>query len=134
MVENILKLFSLQVEFIINSHLINIRNETAITKLIAYIDEHPEDTFSLEEAANLIFSSVSTVSHLFKKAAGMGFKKYQITKKLQKAEELLLSNPESSIALISKQVGISDPLYFSRLYKKYYGFAPKKYNRNRRTS
>jgi YesN/AraC family two-component response regulator len=68
MVENILKLFSLQVEFIVNRHLINIRNETSISKLIAYIDEHPEEAFSLEEAANLIFSSVSTVSHLFKKA------------------------------------------------------------------
>jgi AraC-like DNA-binding protein/ligand-binding sensor protein len=134
MVENILKLFSLQVEFIVNRHLINIRNETSISKLIAYIDEHPEEAFSLEEAANLIFSSVSTVSHLFKKATGMGFKKYQITKKLQKAEELLLSNPENNIALVSKQVGISDPLYFSRLYKKHRGYAPKKHNRNRKPS
>jgi AraC-like DNA-binding protein len=133
MVENILKLFSLLVELIVSRHLINIKSQTSISKLIAYIDEHPEETLSLEEAANLIFTSISTVSHLFKKAAGMSFKKYQITKKFQKAEELLVSDSENSIASVSKQVGISDPFYFSRLYKKYRGYAPKQHKRNYRS-
>jgi AraC-like DNA-binding protein/ligand-binding sensor protein len=129
MMEHILKLFSLLVDLIISRHLINIRNQTSITKLMAYIDEHPEETLSLEEAGDLIFSSISTVSHLFKNVTGMSFKKYQITRKMQKADELMVSNPESNIASISEQVGISDPFYFSRLYKKYRGYSPKKANR-----
>jgi AraC-like DNA-binding protein len=125
MIEPILKLFSLLVNLIISRHLISIRSQTSISKLLAYIDEHPEETLSLEEAAGLIFSSVSTVSHLFKKLTGMSFKKYQIIRKFQKAEELMVSSPESSIASISRQIGISDPFHFSRLYKKHRGCTPQ---------
>jgi len=57
----------------------------------------------------------------------MSFKKYQITRKIQKADELMVSCPENSIASIANLIGISDPFYFSRLYKKYRGYTPKKY-------
>ncbi|TON31376.1 hypothetical protein CGH58_25770 [Vibrio parahaemolyticus] len=34
---------------------------------------------------------------------------------------------DDSISLVSKQVGISDSLYFSRKFKQHFGLSPKSY-------
>ena len=39
-------------------------------------------------------------------------------------DEYMSTSPESSIAQIARRFGFDDPLYFSRLYKKYRGTSP----------
>jgi AraC-like DNA-binding protein/ligand-binding sensor protein len=131
MVENILGLFTVLVEFIVSRHLINIKNSQSIEHIIAYLDEHPEEMLSLPEAADLLRCSVSSLSHRFKEAANTSFKNYQIARKLDAADEYMNTHPELSIAQITRQLGFKDPLYFSRLYKKYRGKSPR-YQRNLR--
>ncbi|EGQ8486342.1 helix-turn-helix domain-containing protein, partial [Vibrio parahaemolyticus] len=42
------------------------------------------------------------------------------------ASQLLIFT-DDSISLVSKQVGISDSLYFSRKFKQHFGLSPKSY-------
>jgi AraC-like DNA-binding protein/ligand-binding sensor protein len=136
MVENIIGLFAVLVEFIVARHLINIKNNQAIERIIAYLHEHPEEILSLTEAADLLRCSVSSLSHRFKESANTSFKNYQITCKLDAADEYMDTRPELSIGQIAKRLGFKDPLYFSRLYKKYRGKSPRyqrKINQEQRT-
>ena len=49
--------------------------------------------------------------------------------RLKKASELLLSQPELSMADVSFLVGFNDSLYFSRVFKKHFGVSPSNYKR-----
>jgi AraC-like DNA-binding protein/ligand-binding sensor protein len=131
MVKNILGLFAVLVEFIVGRHLINIKNSQPIERIIAYLDEHPEEMLSLTDAADLLRCSVSSLSHRFKETVNTSFKNYQLARKLDIADEYMDTQPELSIAQIARRLGFKDPMYFSRLYKKYRGKSPR-YHRNSR--
>ncbi len=125
MVENILGLFAILVEFIVTKHMINMKSNQAVEYIIAYLNKHPEEMLSLTDAADLLRCSVSSLSHRFKETAGTSFKNYQIALKLDIADEYMRTSSELSIGQIAHKLGFEDPLYFSRLYKKYRGASPK---------
>ena len=122
-INDIMGLLSMLVKYVASQNMIHVSN-SPIGPLLQYIDDHPEEMISLQEAAALVHRSVSSLSHLFKKATGKGFRQYQIERKLDKAEDYFRSRPDLSIAQISMKLGYEDPLYFSKLYKKHRGAPP----------
>jgi len=62
--------------------------------------------------------------HMFKEAMGVSAYSYVLDLRLSKAAELLLSS-ELSIAEIAYETGFSDPLYFSRIFRKRCGSSPE---------
>ena len=104
------------------------KSNQAIEYIIGYLDEDPEEMLSLTGAADLLVCSVSSLSHRFKETTGTSFKNYQITRKLDAADEYMRVSPELSIAQIARKLGFNNPLYFSRLYKKYRGVSPRHRN------
>jgi len=121
---DIFGMFELFVDSIVNQRLITIKTpSSSIYKLISYIDQNPQINLTLSQAANLMYCSPSSISHEFKQATGVSFKKYLILKKLEKAEELM-TNHNLKIHEIAKKVGYSDPYLFSRIYKKHRQYPP----------
>lgn len=53
--------------------------------------------------------------------------KYLTDLRLQSAADALLANPDSSMSEIARLCGYSDPLYFSRMFKKRFGVSPREY-------
>lgn len=53
--------------------------------------------------------------------------KYLTDLRLQSAADALRLNPGSSISEIARLCGYSDPLYFSRMFKKRFGVSPREY-------
>ena len=47
--------------------------------------------------------------------------------KLKEAQRLILSHPDMRIKDIAMEIGYNDPLYFSRIFKKYVGVYPSEY-------
>lgn len=128
-IEKLLAMFRLQVELIIRSQLIHHRSHDQIEPIIRKIREHPEQPLSLEEASKMSGRSPSTVTRLFKKLTGQSFKQYQLSFRLRQAGDLIAENTDCTIAEIAAAVGFEDPLYFSRLFRKYTGQAPTAYRR-----
>lgn len=122
-INDIMGLLSMLVKYVASQNMIHVSN-SPIAPLLQYIADHPEEMISLQEAAALVHRSVSSLSHLFKKATGKGFRQYQIERKLNKAEEYFRTRPDLSIAQVSMKLGYEDPLYFSKLYKKHRGSPP----------
>jgi AraC-like DNA-binding protein len=71
--------------------------------------------------------SPSTVTRLFKKITGTGFKQYQLTCRLQLAAEQLKVVPNRPVAEIAAEAGFDDPFYFSRVFHKHMGCSPSDY-------
>jgi len=126
-VDNILGLFTILVEFIVSHRLIDIKRHGPVQQIIEYLEEHPQETLSISDAADLIFKSPSTFSHLFKEVTGQSFRQYQIQKKIEQAEKLFRNKPHITIKEAAYLLGYDDALYFSKLYKRHRGISPRQY-------
>lgn len=103
-----------------------------VSKLVHMAKEYIRQNFtssdlSLKKIAAAVFAAPAYVSSLFKKEMGLSVTEYITVCRMQRAAELLHSRPESSLTDISEQVGYTDPYYFSRCFKRYYGVTPSKF-------
>ena len=104
----------------------------AVSKLVHMAKEHIQQNYtssdlSLKKIAAAVFAAPAYVSSLFKKEMGLSVTEYITACRMQRAAELLHSRPDSSLTAVSEQVGYTDPYYFSRCFKRYYGVTPSKF-------
>ena len=125
--DNMLRLFSMLIAFIITREYVHIRRPGVTEQVIRWLDENIASPLSLGEAALAVKCSRSTISHTIKRQLGMSFKKICILKKIQRFESLIAADPVLSIQEAAALVGYDDPLYFSRIYKKVRLAAPSHY-------
>ena len=79
----------------------------------------------VKEYAAMCGVSPSYFTHLFTEKLGMPPHRYQLSVRLQMARELL-RDTSLNVSQVAYETGFSDPLYFSRIYKQYFGAAPTK--------
>lgn len=92
--------------------------------------------FELDEYLHSLPFHYDYTRKLFKKEMGMSPLEFLITLRMKNAEQLLMASwPDRySVAEVAEMCGYSDPLYFSRVFKKYFGLSPKKYIMNSENS
>jgi len=83
---------------------------------------------NMNELAEMCGLSKSRFDHLFKEVTGLAPYQYLLKIRLEKAR-YLIHNSTLNISEISDITGFSDPLYFSRIFKKYYKVSPKNYRK-----
>jgi AraC-like DNA-binding protein len=127
--EAILELFSILVNHIVSQHMITAKGDFLFYKIISYIHSNIESPITLDEISSFMEKSNSTISHLFRKKLQMSFKEAVINIKFDKAEEYFQTCPDMKIREVADKVGYSDPLYFSRIYKKYRKMTPSQYKK-----
>ena len=123
-VEHILALLSTLARFIVSQHLIEVRQGDILQPLLLYMEQNIERNVSLAEVAAVAHRSPSTLSHLFRKVLGQSFKRVQIKMKMDRAERHLRTDPQVTVREVAYRLGYQDPLYFSRLFKKYQKVSP----------
>lgn len=108
-------------------------DNSVFSKISCYIQDNYADEMPISELAELYEMNTNRLYYLFYKYAGMGPGDYLIAYRLNRAKELLLTT-DAAIHQISNEVGYADPLYFSRIFKKHFGFSPsemrKKFRNN----
>jgi AraC-like DNA-binding protein len=100
--------------------------EACRTMLATLAEEHPVAYY-----AALAHLSESRFSHLFREVMGKSPLSYLSEARLRRAEELLSDTP-LSVADVAEAVGIKNPYYFSRFFKKHTGLAPSDYRERKR--
>ncbi|MBN1672749.1 MAG: PocR ligand-binding domain-containing protein [Kiritimatiellae bacterium] len=123
--EHVLGMFRFLVKLITSEQMIRIKDRHMLQPVLAFMQEHVDERFSLADAARLCGRSASTLSHLFRKTYGRSFKRVQIELRVEHAEHLLRTRPELSVREVARRVGYEDALYFSRLFRKYRGGPPR---------
>ncbi|MBO0980788.1 helix-turn-helix domain-containing protein [Microbacterium sp. SD291] len=74
--------------------------------------------------------SPSRLSHLFAEGLGVSPQRYVERERLGRAAHLLAST-DRAVSDIARDVGMSDPLYFSRRFSRLHGISPTGYRRRR---
>lgn len=101
-----------------------------IESVISFMIENVTSNCTLDELAAHACMSRSHFSRKFHQKTGYAPIDYFIRLKIQRACELL-ETTNKTIAQISHELGYRDPYYFSRLFKRIMGTAPKKYRTGR---
>jgi len=117
--------------FIYNSKHFEVVDENinCIDSAILYMQEHVNETLTLNELSKLYHYSPSRFSSLFKQKTGYAPIDYFLQMKMQKASQQL-DFTKLSIKEIAMNFGFDDPYYFSRRFTKVIGIPPSKYRDN----
>lgn len=120
----IAKIFELSLE-----RKVELTNNT-ILSIAAYIKKNIQTPFTITQLAAMCNLDEVQFSYIFKKEMDMSVKQYIQMCRIERAK-VLLETTELPIYEISYEIGLSDALYFSRVFKKYTGLAPLDYrNKN----
>ncbi len=97
--------------------------------IIKYIEQNYTDpTLSIKKLADMYFYSEKYLSSLFKKNTGTKFTDYINTRRIKRAV-ILMEEKRHSISQVATRCGFSDPLYFSKVFKKIMGITPSEYSK-----
>ncbi len=105
-------------------------DNTAISDCVRYMDAHFCDPkVNIEAVCESAFISASSLQRAFARCVGMSPKQYLIQLRMNRALELLMENT-LSVKEVSFACGFTDEKYFSRAFKKKYGYPPSQLTKN----
>lgn len=103
----------------------------SVEHLWKQIIKHYDDVaFALDEAIRQMPFHYDYIRKLFKKETGLSPLEYMTELRMRKAKSLLTAScsKNCSVAEIAYQCGYDDPLYFSRVFRKYNGICPSMFS------
>ena len=89
-----------------------------------YMNAHLSERIDIDRVAEYLKVSRSTLLRAFRHASGMSFNSYLCSIRMQQANNLLRERA-LNLAECAARCGYNDPAYFSRCFKKHFGFLPK---------
>lgn len=101
---------------------------TYLEQAIQYMNGRLGSNLTLPELAKQVGVSKQHLIYIFNAETGVSPIGYFLRLKIQRAGHLL-DLTELSIKEIGSAIGINDPYYFSRLFKKISGFSPSSYRK-----
>lgn len=104
-----------------------LERQQLVDQMKLYIETNYREDLTLNELAEFFFTSPATISRMFKEQLGESPINYLIRYRLEKAKTLLDHTEEITIKETAHLIGYEDALYFSKLFKKYYGSSPTDY-------
>jgi two-component system response regulator YesN len=109
---------------------INKYNKKSINQILQnamkYICDNYAISITLNELADYTYVSTYYLSRMFKKELGKNFVEYLSEVRIEKAKELLKDKKYKTYE-VAELVGIQDPHYFSKIFKKYVNMTPTEY-------
>ncbi|WP_256208434.1 AraC family transcriptional regulator [Paenibacillus sp. CF384] len=117
---------------VIGQELMNVsqdhKRDQYLEKAMRYMNEHVGTAVRLPELARYAGISTQHLIHLFNKETGFSPIDYFLRMKMQHAASML-DLTDLTVREIAVSVGLADPYYFSRLFKKLMGYSPTEYRK-----
>ena len=107
-------------------HLETYDKATIAQTITNYFQENYMKKISIEEIAKSTYLSTTYITKIYKEITGDTPINYLINLRMEKAREIL-SEGHFSIQTVAKRVGYDDPYYFSKLFKKKFGYSPSSF-------
>jgi signal transduction histidine kinase/DNA-binding LacI/PurR family transcriptional regulator/AraC-like DNA-binding protein len=100
-----------------------------VKQAVAYVHQHYARPFSRWELAGALGVSEDYLSRIFRQEMGLSPWQYLNRYRILQAKELLLHTSED-MRIVARQVGFTDPAYFSRVFHRITGSSPTAYREN----
>ena len=101
-----------------------VESNTVICQISNYIDRHIHEKILLDDIANHLYLSKSTLCHLFQKNMNISVKQYILQKKVFYAADLIRGGMPATE--VSKSIGYDNYANFYKVYKKFFPHSPSK--------
>ena len=98
-------------------------NAEGLSRVRRHIDSHYNQPITLADLGRLADMSPKYLSRCFSCNYGVSPMNYLVARRLERAQALLASGLK--VYEVAAMVGYNDPFYFSRLFKKHYGYPPQ---------
>ncbi len=93
-----------------------------------FLERNYQKKLKIQDVAALFYLSPNYMYTLFKREYGISPQEYLITRRLEKARQLLeYSDEKLSVKAVAVSVGFENPLYFSRSFHQRVGCSPSEY-------
>ena len=99
------------------------RGSKLVGQVLSYINEHGNETLSLDDIAAHFYVSKYYLSHEFSRETGVGVYRYIMMKRLLLAKQLLADGTPAGVVCF--RCGFKDYTSFYRAFKSEYGISPK---------
>lgn len=100
-----------------------------ITSTVSYINKNLDKDLDVGKLAARVFLSHSGLIWKFKKELGTTPSQYINMQRLRYAKQLLLNNPNYTVAQVAEMCGFSNPFYFTNRFREYSGKSPTEFRR-----
>ena len=106
------------------------RKQELLIRIASFVDNNLDQPMTLQIVARRFGVSVSTVTQLFQRRAGLTFHSFLTQRRMAAAVELI----GQGVALeeVGRQVGYGDHSSFYRAFKQTYGLSPRDYKQGKR--
>ena len=104
---------------------------TPLERAIRYLEERVDGRVQVPDLAAMVGVSTSHLAALFREATGGGVLAYHLAQKMARARRLL-DTTHLSVAEVGRAVGMDDPFYFSRQFRRTHGMSPSAYRSTRK--
>lgn len=105
-------------------------NQALMEQIDQYIQSHLAATITNQSLSSHFGLTSAYLSKLFKEYKHLTPAEYLVYLRVEKAKKLLLENQDLLAKDIAHLIGYSDPLYFSRVFKKLTGMYPSDFRKN----
>lgn len=103
-------------------------HDPRINAVCDYLNDHIDEELKVEKLASMVFLSPSRLAHLFKKDLGVTIYAWREQQRINRAR-LLIQSTLLPIFKIAQSVGYSDPVYFTKIFRKHNGIPPAEYKK-----
>jgi AraC family transcriptional regulator len=94
---------------------------------LGYIEEHLDSGLTLDDLAGVAHLSPYHFARQFKTSTGLPPHQYVITRRVERAKELLRDGKDLSLAQVAARSGFWDQGHFTRHFKRLVGVTPKRF-------
>ena len=104
------------------------RNDAAVLKIAAYINEHYRESITLQLLSDKFFMSKNTLCKRFRSAMDISVMQYVTYVRMNKAK-MYLTTTSKGMDEVAEQSGFPSANYFSFIFKKSFGISPTEYRK-----
>ena len=102
------------------------RRKAMVQEAKDFIRDNMDRHMTLSDIATHLGISACHLSHIFSQESGFTLSSYLTQVRMQKAAELL-GDPAAQVAEVAYAVGYEDANYFSKAFRRHFGYSPSRY-------
>ena len=102
------------------------RRKAMVQEAKDFIRDNMDRHMTLSDIATHLGISACHLSHIVSEESGFTLSSYLTQVRMQKAAELL-ADPSAQVAEVAYAVGYEDANYFSKAFRRHFGYSPSRY-------